>query len=117
MREQSKFYYKHLINQIRRIFNYDSNLEKRKALLFAAAKQIGTYTCANCGGVFPRHEVAVDHKITVMPLSGFDSWSGVISRLFCSAEDLQVLCKKPCHAEKSRAENAERRRLKKEREE
>ena len=116
MREQDKFYFKYLTSQLRRIFNYDTNTEKKKALIAASGKQIGTYNCASCKKLFPRHEIAVDHIQTVVPLSGFDSWSGVIGRLFCDAKDLQVLCKKTCHAKKTRDENTERRRLKKARE-
>ena len=50
------------------------------------------YLCAMCGKKFPRKESKVDHISTVIPLSGFDSFDGVIRRLFCEVNDLQVLC-------------------------
>lgn len=70
------------------------------------------YHCAECGKLFPAKLVVVDHIAPVVPVTGFISWDDVISRMFCSADGLQVLCK-TCHAVKTKAENAQRREYKK----
>jgi len=54
-----------------------------------------------------------DHQNPVIPLAGFDSWNGVIERMFCPASELKHLCKTE-HALKTKIENAERRKFKKE---
>lgn len=117
MKEQDTYYYPYVISQLRRIFNFDGNLRKREALLFAAGKQMGTYHCADCKALFPKHLVAVDHVEPVIPLDGFDNWTDVFKRLFWGT--LQVLCKGKgsCHQRKTNRENTERRRLKRLREE
>ena len=65
------------------------------------------YLCAACREAFPAKEVQVNHKIPVVPVTGFDNWDGVISRLFCEAEHLEVLCI-PCHKTITQQENQER---------
>lgn len=67
----------------------------------------GVYTCAFCQKDTWTKEIAVDHIKPIVPVTGWDSWDGYISRLFCDAKDLQVLCR-PCHLNKSKAENEER---------
>ena len=71
------------------------------------------HKCAQCGAELPTKDVAVDHIIPVTPVIGFDSFDAVILRLFCEALSLQVLCKEPCHATKTREENEARREHKK----
>lgn len=65
------------------------------------------YECAGCHNLFPSAAIALDHTEPVVPTTGFVSWDDVINRLFCSAENLQVLCKE-CHKVKSKQENEER---------
>lgn len=65
------------------------------------------YRCRSCQNDFPLKEVEVNHIQPVIPVSGFDSWDGVISRLFCEKEGLEVLCVS-CHKEVTRKENEER---------
>lgn len=65
------------------------------------------YKCNSCQENFPQKEVEVNHVIPVVPVSGFDSWDGVIQRLFCEQEHLEVLCK-PCHKTLTKLENEER---------
>jgi 5-methylcytosine-specific restriction endonuclease McrA len=74
----------------------------------AARVHYGKYKCAKCKNVFDKQTIQVDHIHPVVPVTGFDNWDGYISRLFCDAEGLQILCK-PCHKQKSVAENKERR--------
>lgn len=63
------------------------------------------YECASCHQLFPAKLVVVDHIEPVILVSGFDSWDGVIRRMYCPAEGLQVLCK-TCHSVKTKEENA-----------
>lgn len=75
----------------------------------------GKYRCAHCGEIFKRMHIAVDHIDSVIPLTGFAGWDNYIERLFCHENGLQILCDngvESCHKKKTKAENAERRRLK-----
>lgn len=68
------------------------------------------YHCANCNADYVAKEVEVNHIIPVIPVSGFDSWDGVIKRMFCEAEHLEVLCK-PCHKKLTKEENEQRKNI------
>lgn len=68
------------------------------------------YECACCKQEFPASEVQVDHIIPIVPVTGFDTWDGLITRLLTGEQ--QVLCK-PCHKEKSLHENRLRKEFKK----
>ena len=74
------------------------------------------YICSVCGQPYGIREVQVDHKDPIVPvgtLSKDMSWDNIISRVFCSADNLQVLCS-TCHKAKSHAsENKERIRFRK----
>ena len=72
-----------------------------------SGRQAKHYKCSKCLNDFPQKEVEVNHIIPVVPLSGFDSWDGVINRLFCEREGLEVVCK-PCHKSITLQENSER---------
>ena len=66
------------------------------------------YTCAACLNEFPAKEVQVDHIDPVVdPKEGFVSWDKFIERLFCSPQNLQVLCI-TCHKQKTAEEKKER---------
>lgn len=78
--------------------------ERQKALI-AARVDRGLYKCAHCEGVFGRKEVQVDHIKPVVPLTGWDSFDGFITRLFCKAEEFQILCSIPCHSTKTTTED------------
>lgn len=67
------------------------------------------YECASCHDLFSNSDVEVNHKEPVIPISGFDSWDGVIKRMFCEEDGLEVLCK-PCHKEVTKKENEERKK-------
>lgn len=79
----------------------------------------GIYQCAACkectsgkSGKVTNH--AVDHKLTVVPLTGFVSWDNTVSRLFVELHTglLQLLCI-DCHKIKTAEENRIRREFKK----
>jgi 5-methylcytosine-specific restriction endonuclease McrA len=81
----------------------------RNEALVAARVERGIYRCAICGQLKPKKEITLDHIIPIVPLTGWDGWENFIQRLFCNKEGFQVICKKPCHAEKTKAENKIRR--------
>ncbi len=96
---------RYLINLLRRA---SYKLRPRTEAVNKARVTYGKYKCANCEKAFDRLAIQVDHIHPVVPITGFDNWDGYIHRLFCDAEGLQILCK-PCHKQKSVAENKERR--------
>ena len=65
------------------------------------------YTCNACKETFTAKDVEVNHKIPVVPVEGFDSWDGVISRMYCEKEYLETVCK-PCHKKITKQESEER---------
>ena len=73
----------------------------------SSGRMANHFKCNSCLGEFPQKEVEVNHITPVVPVSGFDSWDGVIERMFCEKEGLEVLCK-PCHKEHTQKENKER---------
>lgn len=82
---------------------------KRKAVKFWVK-------CETCGKMEAKSNVQVDHKITVIPLDrSFEELSvdEVIDRMWCDPGNLAIICK-PCHYIKTRFENKERRRIRKE---
>jgi 5-methylcytosine-specific restriction endonuclease McrA len=76
----------------------------RNECLRKARVERGLYMCASCKACVSKKELRVDHKITVIPLSGFDSFDGIIRRLFCEEEGLQALCVR-CHDIKTEQED------------
>ena len=67
------------------------------------------YKCASCDSFFVARDVQVDHiEPVVSPQEGFQDWWTYMNRLYCEAENLQVLCK-PCHKQKTAAEERKER--------
>ena len=65
-------------------YKKDGSLAKRPSV---------QYKCAECGKWFKGTEIAVDHIVPVIDnLKTFEDWNTFIERLFCEAENLQVLC-------------------------
>ena len=72
--------------------------------------------CANCEKLEPAYLLQIDHKEPLIPINSSleeMSWDQVIDGLWCDERNLEALCK-PCHDAKSKVENKERRRIKKE---
>lgn len=62
------------------------------------------YLCASCNKEFPGKEVQCDHiEAVVDPVEGFVDWDVYIKRMFCSKDNLQILCS-DCHDKKSAEE-------------
>lgn len=69
----------------------------------------GVYLCAACGKHVGRKERQRDHIEPFIDVrKGFESWDTNLRRLFMEPGLGQIICK-PCHKEKSKNENAERR--------
>lgn len=61
------------------------------------------YNCAHCDDWFPDKEVEVDHIIGAGSLKEYADLPGFTERLFCEADNMQILCK-PCHQTKTNKE-------------
>lgn len=70
------------------------------------------YRCNGCKKEFVQSSVQVDHIVPVMKATGFDTWDDYIHSLFCSKDNLQVLCL-GCHRIKTNNENKDRRSARK----
>lgn len=70
-------------------------------------KQKWVYQCAQCGQMFKRTEVQVDHVEACGTLKSFAELPGFAERMFCEKDGLRVVCK-PCHKEKTAEEAAAR---------
>lgn len=72
--------------------------------------------CPECCKETPTYLMEVDHVNPIIrPGESLDdlTWDTLIGRVWCEFENLRAVCK-PCHKAKTKLENAERRRLKKE---
>ena len=78
----------------------------------ATGRQAKLYTCCKCDNLFPQANMEVNHIVPVVPVEGFDSWDGVIERLFCEKDKLEAVCK-PCHKAITKEENQQRKEIKK----
>lgn len=81
---------------------------KRKAVKFWVK-------CQECGKMEAKSNVQIDHSEPVVPVNrSFEemSFDELVDRMWCEEKGLSILCK-PCHAIKTKAENKERRRIKK----
>ena len=66
------------------------------------------YLCACCCDEFTSKDVQVDHIVPIIdPKTGFTTWDDFIARLFCTEDNMQVLCV-GCHKIKSKEEASER---------
>lgn len=66
------------------------------------------YKCAKCKKEFPAKHVAIDHIQPVVDAKvGFVDWNTFIERMFCTVDNLQVLCSN-CHDIKTAKEKTQR---------
>lgn len=93
---------------VRRIWFYSP---MRREVVRKAAVGNGRYKCAKCGSLVAQGEYAVDHVEPVIDVkSGFAGYDAMIAQLFHGPQ--QLLCKIPCHREKTRSENFQRKKKK-----
>lgn len=90
-----------IMSAIRKIWRFSP--ERRQCL--AEATRNGLCLCRSCGQWIHPKLATVDHVDPVVPVTGFDSWDGVIHRM--RHNKLTILCES-CHKAKTKAENAER---------
>jgi 5-methylcytosine-specific restriction endonuclease McrA len=76
-------------------FNKDGSRAKKNAV---------QYCCNVCGVWTKSTAIAVDHVVPVIDVqNGFVDWNEFVTRLFCDASNLQVICD-TCHQIKTNAE-------------
>lgn len=114
-RKIEPWYFKYIRRTVRQIFIWspERRLAKKRA-------SVGTelFRCEKCGiQPLTGKEKAIDHIIPCEDVRGFEEgggWNGFITRtLGVTKEGLQILCL-PCHKAKSKLENAERARYRRE---
>jgi hypothetical protein len=100
-----------IFGALRRVYRFYP--AKKEALKRAAGTGKDYYRCLYCGNYEHIKNIQIDHRDPVIdPKVGFTTWDNYIARLFCSVENLDVLCK-PCHYIKTKEENRVRRVVKK----
>lgn len=93
-----------IMSAVRRLWLYSP---ERKEALNRNVTIDHFHRCELCRALTEHY--ALDHKVPVVPLTGFDSYDGAFTRMFCPAEDLQKICDS-CHSKKTAYEAGERKR-------
>ena len=78
----------------------------------ATGRSAKLYRCTCCKELFTAANMEINHIVPVVPVEGFDSWDGVVDRLFCEKDGLEALCK-TCHKGVTKQENQQRKENKK----
>jgi len=78
-----------------------TKMAARRAYKGPNKKQRVEYQCAECLNYFPDKKVNVDHIIPAGTLKCANDLPGFVERLFCEADNLQVLCS-ACHDVKTK---------------
>ena len=65
------------------------------------------FVCASCGHAGAREVMQCDHVRPAVPLGGWEGWDSFVTRLFCPAIDLRILCQ-TCHDRITAEQRAER---------
>lgn len=71
--------------------------------------------CPMCETLTPTYLMQVDHVAPIVPLETTleeMSWDTVVDRMWCEEKGLQGICK-ICHSRKTKAENKQRRQIRK----
>lgn len=94
-------YWSFIRSALRRTFvrwppNYQARNAARRPYKGPLKQQKWEYECAMCKGWFPMKATQLDHINPCGPLKSLNDISGFVSRLFCEADGLRILCK-PCH--------------------
>lgn len=95
----------HCMKRIRGNWNHTPNAILAKEL---ARQENGQYKCSKCLDCFSDKLVQVDHiEPVISVVDGFVSLDEYAKRMFCSVNNLTVLCK-PCHKIKTKNEQEQR---------
>ncbi len=79
----------------------------RRPFIGADKRTKWEYQCAECKQWFKAKEVQVDHIKSAGSLKSYEDLPDFVRRLFCEADNLQVMCK-PCHKTKTQEERKRR---------
>lgn len=79
--------------------------EAKRAYTGNLKQQKWEYLCNGCGKYHKAKDVSVDHIIPAGSLTSYEDLVPFVQNLFCSADNLQVLCKS-CHSAKTLEERA-----------
>lgn len=79
-------------------------LGARRAYKGVNKRQLWEFNCAECGKWCKATDVCVDHIVPCGTFLKEEHWATFGPNLFCNASKLQVLCKEPCHKEKTAEE-------------
>jgi hypothetical protein len=114
-RSSQPWYFRYVKSQLRRIWGWspERKLAKARARVGKDGRGNELFRCERCNAQpLSRKQVDVDHIVEVESVGAFDGWDALISRLFCPADGLMILCK-TCHAAKTVVNNGARRRARK----
>ena len=100
--------YTWLRSQLRRISRrwppiYEALANAKQPYIGDNKRKKWMYKCAECGNTFDNKDVMVDHINPCGALKEKSDIATFVLKLFCEADELQVLCKE-CHDVKSYAE-------------
>lgn len=99
-KKKKKFNYKSkIMSAARRIWLYSPMRTEAKK---RNVTDDGFHRCEICYRL--TEEINIDHEPSVIPLTGYDSYDNVFSRMFCESDQLKKLCV-PCHDAKTKREN------------
>lgn len=79
------------LNEAKEVYNGDNKRQK------------WCYRCNSCGECFMQKDVQVDHITPAGSLNCFSDLPQFVENLYCSSDNLQVLCKE-CHKAKTKKE-------------
>lgn len=103
-------YWAFIRSLLRQGFNrYPPKFQARKAAerTVTGKRHRYEYLCAACDKWFMGKEVQVDHIEPAGSLKDYADLVSFVAKLFCEAEDMQVMCK-PCHQVKTNEERRQR---------
>jgi len=80
----------------------------KKAINPKSGREAKMYRCAICNNVFVVKDVEVDHINPTGTLKTYADLPQFVRNLFCSVDELNVLCKE-CHQKKTQKERADAR--------
>jgi hypothetical protein len=93
---------------MRKVWQWSPN---RRVALAKAKAAYGRYRCAKCGKASGPRDVAVDHIEAAGSIADDLSNLGEFAQRLYFGE-LQILCREPCHKEKTAQERAARKKAK-----
>lgn len=99
-------------NQIRQAFSrsdhYKEFLELNRVEWLSGKRKRVSYKCAHCGQLFSKPDINVDHIIPIGKgtYNDISDAHAYFSLVYCSYDNLQILCKDKCHKVKTKREQS-----------